>query len=271
MQVNDISRIDREGTEVVIVASAFGADAIRRDGHAFWAAASARAGADGFEVRRELLANEADAQPGSLAQLGDRLRALGLWAVYSTPATLFHDDGSLDRAALELAIGEAAALNARIVKLQLGGTERGVATDPATLDRLMTGIAASKARVVVENGQLKAGGTIGAFDALFAALPEQSGLAMTFDTGNWHWAEQDPLDAARRLAPHVAYVHCKAVMGEGARRFAAAPANGDARFATLLAHLPGDVPRGIEYPFIPGADVSLDADATRQVARIAAF
>ncbi|SAK87575.1 xylose isomerase domain-containing protein [Caballeronia catudaia] len=268
-----LSPSEAKRTEVVIVASAFGADAIRRDGHAVWAGAAARAGADGFEVRRELLADEADARPEALAQLGSQIRAHGLWAVYSTPATLFRDDGSLDIAALRLAIDEAAALGARIVKLQLGGTESSVATDPATLDRLMTGVAASKARVVVENGQLKAGGTIGAFEALFAALPEASGLAMTFDTGNWHWAEQDPLDAAKRIAPHVAYVHCKAVMGEGARRFAAAPANGDARFATLLAQLPGDVPRGIEYPFIAGAgaDGSLDADAERQVARIAAF
>jgi sugar phosphate isomerase/epimerase len=272
---------DAARVEVVIVASAFGADAIRRDGHAVWAAAAARAGASGFEVRRELFASDADARPEALAQLGERIRAQDLWSVYSTPATLFRDDGALDLDALTLAIEEAAALGARIVKLQLGGTETGVATDAATLDRLMSALAASQARVVVENGQLKAGGTIAAFEALFAALfaasPDDSGLSMTFDTGNWHWAEQDPLDAAKRLAPHVTYVHCKAVMGEGARRFAAAPANGDARFATLLAHLPGDVPRGIEYPFIPGADVSasadasLDADAARQVCRIAAF
>ena len=260
--------------EVVIVASAFGADAIRRDGHATWAAAAARAGAAGFEVRRELFASDADAHPDALARLGQQIRAQGLWAVFSTPATLFRDDGSLDADALRLAIDEAAALGARVVKLQLGGTASRVATDAATLDHLMTAISTSKARVVVENGQLKAGGTVGAFEALFAALPERSGLAMTFDTGNWHWAEQDPLDAAKRLAPYVAYVHCKAVMGEGARRFAVAPANGDngdASFATLLAHLPGAVPRGIEYPFIPGAEASLDADAARQVIRIAAF
>lgn len=266
-----VSSSETQRAAVVIVASAFGADAIRRDGHAVWSQAAARAGADGFEVRRELFADETDAQPEALAQLGAHIRAQGAWAVYSTPATLFRDDGALDSDALRLGIDEAAALGARIVKLQLGGTETAVATDAVTLDRLMSGIAASKARVVVENGQLKAGGTIGAFEALFAALPEASGLAMTFDTGNWHWAEQDPLDAAKRLSRHVAYVHCKAVMGEGARRFAAAPANGDARFATLLSQLPNDVPRGIEYPFIPGVDVSLDADAARQVARIAAF
>jgi len=249
-------------TEVVIVSNAFGVDAIHRDGHAIWAEKASLAGADGFEVRRELMSG---ASIETLTLLGERIRGAGLWAVHSTPATLFRADGSLDRDALTLAIDEADALGARIVKLQLGGTEHGVATDAATLDTLVTAIAGSRARVVVENGQLRAGGFPGAFEALFAALPAFSGLAMTFDTGNWRWAGADPLDAAQRLAPHVAYVHCKATQGEGARRFAVAPAHDDAQFAALIAHLPPDAPRGIEYPFIN------EADAARQVARIAAF
>jgi sugar phosphate isomerase/epimerase len=257
--------------EVVIVASAFGADAIRRDGHAAWADAAARAGAHGFEVRRELFASDDDTRRDALARLGQRIRSCGLWTVYSTPAMLFADDGRLDRAALGQAIAEAGALNARIVKLQLGGTAEGVATDAATLDHLMSAAGASDARLVVENGQAMAGGTIRAFDTLFAALPPASGIAMTFDTGNWRWTDEDPADAARRLAPQVGYIHCKAVMGEGTRRFAAAPADGDTRFAALLAQLPADAPRGIEYPFIADAQASLDADAARQVARIMHF
>ncbi|KMZ11353.1 Epimerase KguE [Candidatus Burkholderia humilis] len=260
-----------QSPEVVIVASAFGADAVRRDGHAVWATAAARAGTNGFEVRRELFASDDDARLEPLVRLGKRIRAAGVWSVYSTPTTLFSDDGALDRAALALAICEADALGARIVKLQLSGRPDGVATDAAALDHLMSAAGASRSKVVVENSQLIGGGKIAAFGALFDALPEQSGIAMTFDTGNWRWTNEEPLDAARRLAPHVGYVHCKAVMGEGARRFAAAPADGDTRFATLLAHLPGDVPRGIEYPFIADAHGSLDADAARQVARIVAF
>lgn len=251
--------------EVVIVASAFGVDAIRRDGHAFWAEKAALAGADGFEVRRELFADDADTHLDALARLGERIHAAGLWSVHSTPATLFRADGSLDRNALTLAIDEAHALGARIVKLQLGGLEGSVATDAATIDCMMNAIAGSHARVVVENGQMKAGGLPAAFEALFAALPAASGLAMTFDTGNWRWADVDPLDAAKRLAPHVAYVHCKTTQGEGARRFAVAPAHDDAAFAALLARLPSDVPRAIEYPFRD------EADAAVQVARIAAF
>ncbi len=253
---------------VVIVASAFGPEMIRRDGHAIWAEVAAKAGAAGFEVRRELFSDETQFQSASLYELGQRIRAAGIWPVYSTPATLFDDTGALDENAMEQTLDEAAALDARIVKFQLGGSEStGTATDSATLDRLIAGIRHSKARVVVENGQLKAGGTIDAFSALFDTLENRSHtLSMTFDTGNWQWAQQDPLEAARRLAKYVGYVHCKAVQGEGARRFATAPATNDAHFAALLAYLPADVPRGIEFPFDQD---NLAADAARYVKQLA--
>ena len=266
---NSIKNVQAAGTApVVIVASAFGAEAIRRDGHAAWAEVAAKAGAAAFEVRRELFSDETQSQPGSLYELGQRIRAAGIWPVYSTPATLFDDTGALDESAMEQTLDEAAALDARIVKFQFGGSESaGAATDSATLDRLIAGIRNSKAQVVVENGQLKAGGTIDAFSALFEALETRSHtLSMTFDTGNWRWAQQDPLDAARRLARYVGYVHCKAVQGEGARRFATAPAQDDAYFAALLAYLPDAVPRGIEFPF---DQTDIAADAARYVKQIA--
>ena len=253
---------------VVIVASAFGAQAIRRDGHAAWAEIAAKAGAAGFEVRRELFSYKAQSQPASLYELGQRIRAAGIWPVYSTPASLFDDTGALDERAMEQTLDEAAALDARIVKFQLGGSESaGTVTDCATLDRLIAGIRNSKAQVVVENGQLQAGGTIDAFSTLFDALANRSHtLSMTFDTGNWRWAQQDPLEAARRLAKYVGYVHCKAVQGEGARRFATAPATGDAYLAALLAYLPAYGPRGIEFPFDQN---NLAADAARYVKQLA--
>jgi sugar phosphate isomerase/epimerase len=253
---------------VVIVASAFGAESIRRDGHAAWAEVAAKAGAAGFEVRRELFSYKTQSQPASLYELGQRIRTAGIWPVYSTPATLFDDTGALDESAMEQTLDEAAALDARIVKFQLGGSESaGMATDSSTLDRLIAGIRNSTARVVVENGQMKAGGTIDAFSTLFEALDTRSHtLSMTFDTGNWRWAQQDPLEAARRLAKYVGYVHCKAVQGEGARRFATAPAADDAHFAELLAHLPTGAVRGIEFPFDQD---NLAADAARYVEQLA--
>ncbi|MDR8034695.1 integrase core domain-containing protein [Burkholderia cenocepacia] len=83
-------------------------------------------------------------------------------------------------------------------------------------------------------------------------------LGMTFDIGNWQWRGEAPLDCAQVLAPHVDYIHCKAIEGEGARRFAAAPAPNDPLVTGVLAALAQHAPRGIEFPF-DAADLAGDA------------
>lgn len=254
-----------EAMDIVIVASAFGMDAVRAGGHLHWAQASRRAGAAGFEVRRELFAEEADAAPQRLRELGESLAGLGLWAVFSTPASLYTSDGQLDAAALRLALDEATALGARFVKLQLGGFAGDAAG--AAIAEQMEG---ADVRLVVENGQLAEGGSLAQFTGLFDALAREGHadvLGMTFDIGNWAWRDVAPLDAARLLAPRVEYIHCKTTVGEGARRFPVAPAADDAGFIAVLDSLPRNVPRGIEFPF----DASrIEADAARYVGWLAA-
>jgi sugar phosphate isomerase/epimerase len=243
-------------TEVVIVASAFGAEAIRRDGHEAWLATAAQAGAAGFEVRRELFADEAQAGIPALRMLGEAIGALGMWSVYSTPATLYTATGALDEPALRLAVEEADALGARFVKLQLGGFGnqshpphgRGAAHGA----RIATYVGGSRVRLVLENGQLAEGGLISQFVGLFDALRSEGHahvLGMTFDIGNWQWPGEAPVEAGLQLAKHVEYIHCKAVTGTGARRFAIAPAVDDPVCAAVLPLLPRNVPRGIEFPF----------------------
>jgi sugar phosphate isomerase/epimerase len=254
-----------DAVDIVIVASAFGMDAVRTRGHLKWAQASRRAGAAGFEVRRELFAEEAEVALESLRELGAAIADLGLWSVFSTPASLYTPNGQLDAAALRLARDEALALGARFVKLQLGGC--GTQAHGAAIAEQMR---EANVRLVVENGQLAQGGSLAQFTGLFDAL-EQEGhaqvLGMTFDTGNWAWCGVAPLDAAGRLASHVEYIHCKTAVGEGARRFPSAPAADDAQFAAVLASLPRTVPRGIEFPF----DTSrIDAEAAHYVRWLAA-
>jgi len=255
-------------SDVVVVASAFGADAIRRDGHGAWLAVAAQAGAAAFEVRRELFASDAQAALSALRALGDAIRAHGMWPVYSTPAMLYTATGSLDETALRLALDEAAALGARFVKLQLGGFAGSVGE--ARGARLAACVNGCGARLLVENGQVREGGLVAQFAGLFDAL-EREGcaqvLGMTFDIGNWQWPGEAPLDAARQLAKHVEYIHCKAVAGEGARRFAVAPAADDPVCGAALQILPRDVPRGLEFPFDPSR---VAADASRYVEWLAA-
>jgi sugar phosphate isomerase/epimerase len=255
-------------SEVVIVASAFGVDAIRRDGHHAWLKTAAKSGAAGFEVRRELFALEAEATPEALAALGKTIAAQNLWSVYSTPAELYAPDGALEEAALRQALIEATALGARFVKLQLGGFAGRVYGE--AIAKCTKGVAA---RLVVENGQMERGGSLAQFEALFNAFAKDGRneggkpvLGMTFDIGNWQWPGVDPVEAARNLADHVEYIHCKAVAGEGARRFAVAPADDDRVFTAVLALLPRDVPRGIEFPFDAAR---IAEDASHHVARLA--
>ncbi|WP_322043434.1 TIM barrel protein [Paraburkholderia sp. J67] len=261
--------------EVAIVASAFGAGSIWRDGHAAWFGATKVAGACAFEVRRELM-HDADAQPGALRALGTALAASGLWPVWSTPDTLYGDDGALNEAALREAVDCGRALGARFVKFQLGGFagDAHVARLATVLEELgvkgQAGQDGHGPRVVVENGQLEQGGKLAQFTALFRALRaagEDKLIGMTFDIGNWQWTGEAPLMAAVALAPHVEYIHCKAVEGEGARRFACAPAADDPLCRAALARLPSDVPRGIEFPFV---EARVHEDAARYVAWLAA-
>ena len=254
-----------DAVDVVIVASAFGMDAVRADGHLKWAEASRQAGAAGFEVRRELFADEADAAPPRLRVLGKRIAELGLWSVYSTPASLYATDGKLDADMLRVSIEEALALGARFLKLQLGGFAR-----EANAAMIADHVRCADVRLVVENGQLAEGGSLAQFVGLFDALAREGHadvLGMTFDIGNWAWREVAPLDAAGLLAAHVEYIHCKTVVGDGARRFPAAPAADDAQFAAVLDKLPRHVPRGIEFPFDTNR---IEADAAYYVAWLAA-
>ncbi|KWO60252.1 xylose isomerase [Burkholderia ubonensis] len=242
--------------DIVIVASAFGMDRVRQEGHRAFVATVAQAGAAGFEVRRELFASDADAAHDALAALGAQLAAHGLWSVYSTPANLYTDAGALDADALRDTLADADALGARFVKFQLGGfAGNAQAADIVALSQ------GARARVVVENGQLPVGGSLAQFRGLFAALDAAGApraLGMTFDIGNWQWPGEAPLACADALAPHVEYIHCKAVEGEGARRFAVAPAPRDPLVAAVLAALPRHAPRGIEFPF-DAADLGRDA------------
>ena len=252
-------------TQVVIVASAFGAGAVRQRGHAAWLEVAANAGAAGFEVRRELFAQDADTAPQALRSLGASIAACGLWAVYSTPSGLYDDDGALNTTALAAAYTEADALGARWVKLQLGGFAG--QADGAAIVRASAG---HRARLLVENGQGAQNGTVARFVELFAALDREgasAALGMTFDIGNWQWPGEAPIDAAHALAGRVEYVHCKSSEGEGARRFPVAPSFEDPLFPALFRILPRTAPRGIEFPF---AERGLADDARHRVAWLAA-
>lgn len=244
--------------DIVIVASAYGVDFVQKRGHAALIPLAAGAGADGLEIRRELFLCAEEQIAPELAALRQLFETHGLRAVYSAPESLFRQDGNLDLPVLSSRLREAETLGATILKLQMhhyaGHVDAGL---------LQQALANSSVALLLENGQQKTGSRIAEFLSFFSickACSPAVQVAMTFDMGNWNWAGEDAVAAAAALAPHVRYIHCKGVRGEGARRFAVAPDAGSADWRACLAGLPNQVPRAIEYP--------LPADAAEQAQHV---
>jgi sugar phosphate isomerase/epimerase len=228
--------------QVLISLSSFGAAEVRRHGQQWFAQLSLDAGADGVEVRGELLNDPA----GELPAIGEAVRARGGALVYSSPEGLWDADGALDRSALERAIAAARLLGAARLKMSIGGYGPGSAASFAPLAAALDG---RGVELVIENDQTVAAGSIAAVANFFAdAQGARTPLGMTFDLGNWHWVGECPLEAARACGARVVYVHTKGVQRLPAKWVAVPLADSAAPFRSALRMLPRGLPWAIEYP-----------------------
>lgn len=241
---------------LLISLSSFGAAQVGRYGQRWCADVAAEAGADGVEVRGELLRDPT----------AELVALRGRATVYSSPDGLFAADGTLDAEALAEGLRRAGALQAPKLKMAIGGFD--IARSRPGLEMLRQRLAAQTVALVIENDQTERAGTLDALQRFFAAQHEAGlDLGMTFDIGNWHWLGECPLEAARAFAPQVRYVHCKGVQRRPDRWVAVPPAESSAPWRAVLRALPADVPHAIEYPLV-GDD--LVAVAREQLAQIRA-
>lgn len=246
--------------QVLISLSSFGAAEVRRHGQLYFARLSREAGADGFEVRGELLVDPARELP-ALAEAGR-----GAALVYSSPEGLFDAQGALDTGALRHALDATRVLGAPRLKMAIGGFS---ADSAAQLPQLARTLADAGLELVIENDQTASAGTLPALQSFFT-IAERQGLAlgMTFDMGNWHWTGECPLEAAHALGPRVTYVHCKGVQRQPQRWVAVPLAESAAPWRAVLRALPRPLPWAIEYPLV-GDD--LPAVTRAQVAQLRAL
>jgi sugar phosphate isomerase/epimerase len=227
---------------LLVSLSSYGAAEVRRHGQAGFVRLAAEAGADGVEVRGELLAGGAS----ELAEIASA--SAGLQCVYSSPEGLWDAQGRLDAGALERALVAARDLGAPRLKMSIGGYSRESA---ASLPALQASLQAAGTELLIENDQTPAAGTLTALERFDADLRDQRlALGMTFDMGNWHWQGECPLQAARTLAPRVRYVHCKGVQREPRRWIAVPLAESSAPWRAILRAMPRGVPWAIEYPLV---------------------
>jgi sugar phosphate isomerase/epimerase len=227
---------------ILISLGAFGAAEVRRHGQLWFTQLAQQAGADGVEVRGELLTGAAQELPA----LAQAVRALGLAAVYSSPEGLWTEDGALDTRALARAIEGAQALGAPRLKMSIGGFG---AASQASFPELARRLERAQLELVIENDQTVAAGTIAPLARFFRAA-DAAGLVlgMTFDLGNWHWVGECPQEAARVLGARVRYVHCKGVQRLPHKWVAVPIAESAAPWRTVLRALPAGQPWAIEYP-----------------------
>lgn len=236
-------------TPILISLSAFGAAEVRRHGQLWFTQLSHDAGAEGVEVRSELLQDTASELPA----IAREVRSAGKRVVYSSAEPLWRADGALDLAALERAFCAAGTLGAATLKMAMGGFGR---APDGTLSELQQRLQSGQIELLIENDQTAAAGSLVALQHLFAAADAHGlALGMTFDIGNWHWSGECPLLAATALAAKVRYVHCKGVQQQASRWVAVPLAQSSAPWRAVLRRLPPAVPWAIEYPLC-GDDLS---------------
>ena len=229
---------------ILISLSSFGAAEVRRHGQLWFLFLAQQAGADGVEVRGELLV---DAER-ELPALAAAAQEAGLQRVYSSPEGLWSDDGGLDAPALERGLAAAACLRAPRLKMAIGGFG---SSSLESLRRLRTRLADTPIELVIENDQTAGAGTLGALQTFLGEARDRDlPTGMTFDMGNWHWTGECPLQAAQALASHVRYVHCKGVQRQAQRWVAVPLADSAAPWRAVLRALPAGLPWAIEYPLI---------------------
>lgn len=231
-------------TPILISLTSFGATEVRRHGQLWFTYLAHAAGAQGVEVRGELLVNPDAEIPALAAAVQDA----GMSVVYSCPDPLWLVDGGLNTAALDQALDTAARLGAPRLKFAIGEYgPRDVDSIP-TLARLLAG---RGIELVIENDQTATAGTVPALQAFFTDADAQGlPLGMTFDMGNWHWTGECPLQAAQAFASRVVYVHCKGVQRLPAKWVAVPPTASAAPWRAVLRALPATVPWAIEYPLV---------------------
>jgi sugar phosphate isomerase/epimerase len=242
MRTDVTGATDCAAPAILISLSAFGAAEVRRHGQLWFTQLSHAAGADGVEVRSELLVDAASELPA----IAQAVQSAAMQVVYSSAEDLWAADGTLDASALDRALAAAQALGAPRLKMAIGGFG---AASHQTFAALQDRLQAAGTELVIENDQTPAAGTLAALQDFFGAAKAHGFfLGMTFDMGNWHWTGECPLRAADALAPQVRYVHCKGAQRQPQRWVAVPLAESSAPWRAVLRALPADVPWAIEYP-----------------------
>lgn len=233
--------------KIIVVTAAFGAEVVHQaGGQRYFIPIIAQSGADGVEIRRELLSLAVDQELVDLKLLID---AQGLFSYYSVPESLFTAPGTINPR-LEHFQREAALLNARAIKFALGAGAGAYSSE-----QLAAQLSDCSIPLLIENDQTATGKIQPMLDYFSHYHPLPTVQGMTFDMANWLWVGESPCKAAAQLAPFVSYCHVKAAVQVEASWQAISLDQSQGEWRSLLSMMPEGVPLGIEFP-LEGRDIA---------------
>lgn len=235
--------------KIVIVTSAYGTSYLKKiGGQEKMLDLIQKSGADGIEIRRELLSSEELLQ---LPHLAKRIKQLKLACFYSVPFGLFKKQ-SIINPLLDIYFHEAALLNATLLKFSLGSfNEVMKASQAESLKAILASY--PSIQCVIENDQEKESGNLSVMKAFATAIETyELPLKLAFDCGNWYWVNEDPTIAAKTLSKYIGYIHIKATqLDKNKKRITIPPTGKDDKCLQLVSqYFPNNIPQGIEFPLI---------------------
>lgn len=192
--------------KVFIPLNALDPNEVNQQGHGFFVPFLKEIGAEGIEIRRELLTPK----DYPLSQLKKLIQEQGLNTVYSAPVELWGEDGELNHGPLQEVTNEVHALAAQTLKLPLGHYKENH-SDLGQLKEFIEQLPAGT-NLLIENDQTPHGGNVHQLKLFFEAASKTGvNVAMTFDMGNWLYTGEDVHEALSKLKQYVEYVHLKHV------------------------------------------------------------
>jgi sugar phosphate isomerase/epimerase len=228
---------------IVISLSSFGAAEVKRHGQAKFIDIAKEAGADGVEIRSELLS----LNKNEISLIAEQAKCM--LRVFSCASPLFSPNGELLNDNITYALECAEWLRADIIKFSMGG---GSKAPYKQLERLSALVGSQADAISIENDQSNQAGSMFHLKKFFEkSLVAGLKWGMTFDIGNWHWVGECPQKASEVFADHVRYVHTKGVYRHQLGKWVAVPlAESQAPWKTILDSLPFNTPWAIEYPLM---------------------
>lgn len=164
---------------------------------------------------------------------------------YSVPVPLFSEKG-LDKIEVLQCFAEAKRMQVKMIKFTVGNFCGISLAEVAELKSILQN---SNMVVTVENDQTLQSGKLKVLkDFMSYCKKYDVPIYCTYDIGNWHWVDEEPVDNADQLAEYVKYIHLKDVAYKNNQPVARPLDEGQLDWRTILKLLPQRLPLGIEYP-----------------------